>query len=79
MMGDDLRPRGLRLTIDHDLQQTAAEALGDQIGCRGGDGSGDRSDSGDGVEPDVRSQQPVGHGSGPGREPNSTRTRPSHC
>ena len=32
MMGDDLRPRGLRLTIDHDLQQTAAEALGDQSG-----------------------------------------------
>ena len=33
MMGDDLRPRGLRLTIDHDLQQTAAEALGDQLGA----------------------------------------------
>jgi peptidoglycan glycosyltransferase len=33
MMGDDLRPRGLRLTIDHGLQETAATALGDQRGA----------------------------------------------
>ena len=33
LLGGDTRPRGLRLTIDHDLQQVAAEALGDQKGA----------------------------------------------
>jgi peptidoglycan glycosyltransferase len=32
ILGGDTRPRGLRLTIDHDLQTIAAEALGDQRG-----------------------------------------------
>lgn len=33
MLGGDLRPRGLRLAIDHDLQSAAAEALGDRKGA----------------------------------------------
>lgn len=33
LLGGDLRPRGLRLTIDHDLQVAAAAALGDQKGA----------------------------------------------
>ena len=33
LLGGDTRPRGLRLTIDHDLQQVAAEALGNQKGA----------------------------------------------
>ncbi len=33
LLGGDTRPRGLRLTIDHTLQQTATEALGDQRGA----------------------------------------------
>lgn len=33
LLGGDLRPRGLRLTIDHDLQRTAGEALGGQRGA----------------------------------------------
>ena len=33
VLGGDPRPRGLRLTIDHDLQIAAAEALGDQTGA----------------------------------------------
>ncbi|MBA2338305.1 MAG: penicillin-binding protein 2 [Acidimicrobiia bacterium] len=33
MLGGDLRPRGLRLTIDNDLQTIAAEALGSQRGA----------------------------------------------
>lgn len=33
LTGGDLAPKGLRLTIDHDLQSTAAEALGDQRGA----------------------------------------------
>jgi peptidoglycan glycosyltransferase len=32
MFGDDLRPRGLRLTLNHALQSVAHEALGDQRG-----------------------------------------------
>jgi peptidoglycan glycosyltransferase len=32
ILGGDTRPRGLRLTIDHELQTVAAEALGDQRG-----------------------------------------------
>jgi len=32
LLGGDTRPRGLRLTIEHDLQEIAAEALGDQKG-----------------------------------------------
>ncbi len=32
ILGGDTRPRGVRLTIDHDLQTIAAEALGDQKG-----------------------------------------------
>jgi peptidoglycan glycosyltransferase len=32
IFGDDLRPRGLRLTLDHELQSAAHEALGDQRG-----------------------------------------------
>lgn len=33
VLGDDLRPRGLRLTLDHQLQVVANEALGDQRGA----------------------------------------------
>ena len=33
LLGGDTRPRGLRLTLDHDLQRTAAEALGEQKGA----------------------------------------------
>jgi peptidoglycan glycosyltransferase len=33
IVGGDLRPRGLRLTIRHDLQEVALEALGDQRGA----------------------------------------------
>ncbi|CAN5407411.1 MAG: peptidoglycan D,D-transpeptidase FtsI family protein [Acidimicrobiia bacterium] len=33
LLGGDLRPMGLRLTIDNDLQTTAAEALGSQRGA----------------------------------------------
>lgn len=33
LLGGDPRPRGLRLTIDHELQQAAAEALGEQTGA----------------------------------------------
>lgn len=33
LLGGDLRPEGLRLTIDHTLQTVAIEALGDQIGA----------------------------------------------
>ncbi|NIW37813.1 MAG: hypothetical protein GWN32_15355, partial [Gemmatimonadetes bacterium] len=33
ILGGDLRPRGLRLTIDHELQQTAYAALAGQIGA----------------------------------------------
>lgn len=33
MLGGDLRPRGLRLSIRHDLQTAASEALGDQHGA----------------------------------------------
>ncbi|MEN8238122.1 MAG: penicillin-binding transpeptidase domain-containing protein [Actinomycetota bacterium] len=33
LLGGDTRPRGLRLTLDHDLQQAAADALGDQKGA----------------------------------------------
>lgn len=33
LLGGDTRPRGLRLTLDHDLQQVAAEALADQKGA----------------------------------------------
>ena len=33
LLGGDTRPRGLRLTLDHGLQRTAAEALGDQKGA----------------------------------------------
>ena len=33
LLGGDPRPRGLRLTINHDLQVAAAEALGDQRGA----------------------------------------------
>jgi peptidoglycan glycosyltransferase len=33
ILGDDLRPQGLQLTINHDLQVAAAEALGDQAGA----------------------------------------------
>lgn len=32
LLGGDTRPRGLRLTIDHDLQTAAAQALGTQKG-----------------------------------------------
>jgi peptidoglycan glycosyltransferase len=33
LLGGDLRPRGIRLTIDDSLQRIAAEALGDQRGA----------------------------------------------
>lgn len=33
LLGGDVRPRGLRLTIEHQLQQVAADALGDQRGA----------------------------------------------
>jgi len=33
LFGGDVRPRGLRLTIEHDLQTVAREALGDQRGA----------------------------------------------
>jgi len=33
ILGGDVRPRGLRLTIEHQLQEIAAEALGDQRGA----------------------------------------------
>ncbi len=33
LLGGDLRPHGLRLSIDHELQVAAAEALGDQKGA----------------------------------------------
>ncbi len=33
LLGGDLRPRGLRLTVDHDLQTKAFEALAGQIGA----------------------------------------------
>ena len=33
LLGGDTRPRGLRLTIDHNLQKVAGEALGDQKGA----------------------------------------------
>lgn len=33
LFGGNLRPEGMRLTIDHTLQTVAAEALGDQIGA----------------------------------------------
>ncbi len=33
LFGGDLRPNGLRLTLDHDLQSAAAAALGDQRGA----------------------------------------------
>lgn len=33
ILGDDLRPRGLRVTINHAVQAAAAEALGDQTGA----------------------------------------------
>jgi peptidoglycan glycosyltransferase len=33
LLGGDPRPRGLRLTIDHDLQEAAAAALGEQRGA----------------------------------------------
>ncbi|MBT8214653.1 MAG: penicillin-binding protein 2, partial [Acidimicrobiia bacterium] len=33
LTGGDLAPKGIRLTIDHDLQTAAAEALGDQPGA----------------------------------------------
>ncbi|VAW08953.1 Cell division protein FtsI [Peptidoglycan synthetase] [hydrothermal vent metagenome] len=33
LFGDDLRPKGLRLTIDNNLQQIAAAALGEQRGA----------------------------------------------
>jgi peptidoglycan glycosyltransferase len=33
LLGGDTRPRGLRLTLEHDLQKVAAEALGDQKGA----------------------------------------------
>lgn len=33
LLGGDLRPEGLRLTIDHELQTAAVAALGDQIGA----------------------------------------------
>ncbi|MFQ5948445.1 MAG: penicillin-binding transpeptidase domain-containing protein, partial [Acidimicrobiia bacterium] len=33
LLGEDLRPKELRLTIDHRLQQVAFEALGDQSGA----------------------------------------------
>ena len=33
IIGGDLRPRGLRLTLRHDLQVAAADALGDQRGA----------------------------------------------
>lgn len=33
LVGEDLRAKGLRLTIDHSLQQVASEALGDQMGA----------------------------------------------
>jgi peptidoglycan glycosyltransferase len=32
LFGGDVRPRGLRLTIEHELQSVASEALGDQRG-----------------------------------------------
>ena len=33
LLGGDTRPRGLRLTLEHELQQAAAEALGQQKGA----------------------------------------------
>jgi peptidoglycan glycosyltransferase len=33
LLGGDVRPKGLRLTIEHDLQVAAREALGDQRGA----------------------------------------------
>ncbi len=33
LLGGDPRPRGVRLTLDHDLQTIAADALGDQRGA----------------------------------------------
>lgn len=33
LLGGDVRPQGLRLTIEHNLQQVAQEALGDQRGA----------------------------------------------
>lgn len=33
LFGDDLRPKGLRLTIDNNLQQIASDALGEQRGA----------------------------------------------
>lgn len=33
LLGGDTRPRGLQLTLEHDLQLAAAEALGDQKGA----------------------------------------------
>lgn len=33
LVGEDLRAKGLRLTIDHSLQQVASDALGDQAGA----------------------------------------------
>ena len=33
LLGGDVRPKGLRLTIEHELQETAREALGDQLGA----------------------------------------------
>ncbi len=33
LFGGDVRPRGLRLTVEHDLQTVAREALGDQRGA----------------------------------------------
>jgi peptidoglycan glycosyltransferase len=33
LLGGDVRPRGLRLTIEHDLQSVAREALGEQRGA----------------------------------------------
>ena len=33
LLGGDIRPKGLRLTIEHDLQVVAREALGDQRGA----------------------------------------------
>jgi peptidoglycan glycosyltransferase len=33
LLGGDLRPEGLRLTLDHRLQSAAADALGDQRGA----------------------------------------------
>ncbi len=33
LLGGDIRPKGLRLTLEHNLQQVAREALGDQRGA----------------------------------------------